>query len=265
MRTGATDVKLLKRSDDEFGRLTEGVSAMHQTLSEKDAVIAEKSRANEALLKQIFLPSIAERLKKGETQIVDRVGNVTVIYATIIGFVKETDALDSAVSIALLAEIFDVMDAIALEHGIERIKTFGEQYLAVCGLTVPRLDHAQRSVAFCDALAHEVARIVRDRGVHMQVRAALASGEINAGIVGTNRYTFDIWGKPLSITRRLIHDAGTDELRVSADTHMLLGPDSGFTEKPIVQGLTLGPMRSYGRQIGTAPAKIESPMALAAE
>jgi class 3 adenylate cyclase len=265
MREGAADVKLVKRSDDEFGRLTEGVDAMYHTLSEKDAVIAEKSRANDALLKHIFLPSIAERLKKGETQIVDRVGNVTVIYATIIGFVKETDAMDSAVSIALLAEIFDAMDTIALEHGIERIKTFGEQYLAVCGLTVPRLDHAQRAVTFSDALSREVARIARERGIHLQVRAALASGEINAGIVGANRYAFDIWGKPLSFARRLIHDTGIEELRISADTHVLLGADSGFAEKPVVQGLTLGPMRSYGRQIGTTPAKIVPPLAQAAE
>ncbi len=265
MRDGASDVKLVQRSGDEFGRLTAGVSAMYRNMSEKDAVIAEKSRANDNLLKQIFLPSIAERLKKGETQIVDRVANVTVIYATIIGFVKETDAMEGTASIALLAELFDAMDAIAVEHGVERIKTFGEQYLAVCGLTVPRLDHAQRGVAFCDALAREVARISRERSIHLQVRAALASGEINAGIVGVNRYTFDIWGKPLSVTRRLIHDAGPEELRVSADTHMLLGADSGFDEKPVVHGLTLGPIRSYGRPAGLAPAKIAAPMAHAAE
>jgi class 3 adenylate cyclase len=148
---------------------------------------------------------------------------------------------------------------------VDRIKTFGEQYLAVCGLTVPRLDHAQRSVAFCDALANEVARISRERGIHLQIRAALASGEINAGIVGANRYAFDIWGKPLSITRRLIHEAGSEELRVSADTHALLGADSGFVEKPVVQGLTLGPMRSYGRRVGREPATVTAPMATAAE
>jgi class 3 adenylate cyclase len=265
IQDGALDVKLLKQSDDEFGRLTEGVRAMHQTLVQKDGVIAEKSHANEALLKQIFPPSVAERLKRGETQIYDRVANVTVIYATIIGFVRETEAMDGAQSMALLAEVFDTMDALAVEHGVERIKTFGEQYLAVCGLTVPRLDHAQRSVAFCDALSLEIGRIARERAIHLQFRSALASGEINAGIIGANRYSFDIWGRPLSFARRLIHDTGTEELRISIDTHALLGGSGGFVEKPVVQGLTLGPMRSYGRSLGVAPAKIVSPLSQAAE
>ncbi len=265
MRTGGGGVQLIKRSDDEFGRLTEGVSAMYRTLSEKDAIIAEKSRANDALLKQMFPPAVAERLKNGETQIVERVANITVIYVAIIGFVKETETMDSAVSAALLADIFDAMDAVATEYGVERIKTFGDQYLAVCGLTVPRLDHAHRAIGFCDALSHEIMRIVREKGVSLRVRAALASGEINAGIVGSNRYAFDIWGRPLSCARRLIHDAGTEEIRIASETHALLSPDNGFAERPVVEGLTLGSMRSFGRPIGAAPAPIEAPMARAAE
>ena len=265
MRKGATDVVLKASSDDEFGKLTDSFNGMYQTIREKDQVIVEKSKAHEALLKQLFLPEVANRLKRGETQIVDRVPNVTVIYATIIGFVKETESLDAVPSMQLLSELFDAMDSIAAEHGVERIKTFGEQYIAVCGLTVPRLDHAQRAVAFCDALANEVKRIVIEKGMHFQLRASLASGEINAGIVGNNRYSFDIWGKPLSFVRRLIHDTGGNEVRVTADTLALLGGSADFVEKPVVQALTLGPIRNYGRQLGTSSGATGMPVRQAAE
>lgn len=250
MRQGATDVTLTKTSDDEFGKLTDSFNGMYQTIREKDRVIADKSKAHDALLGQLFLPAIAERLKRGEAQIVDRVSNVTVIYATIIGYVRETDSLDAVQSMQLLSELFDAMDSIAAEHGVERVKTFGEQYIAVCGLTVPRLDHAQRAVAFCDALSSEVKRIVIEKGMHFQLRASLASGEVNAGIVGSNRYAFDIWGKPLSFVRRLIHDTDGNEVRITAETMALIGGTSGFMERPVVQALTLGPIRNFGRQLG---------------
>ena len=265
MRQGETDVKLAKSADDEFGKLTDSFNAMHQMLREKDQVIADKSKAHEALLRQLFLPAIADRLKAGETPIVDRVTNVTVIYATIIGYVKETEGLEPAQNMQLLSELFDAMDSIAIEHGIERIKTFGEQYVAVCGLTVPRLDHAQRALAFCDALADEVKRIVIEKGMNFQLRASLASGEINAGIVGKNRYSFDIWGKPLAFVRRLIHDTGGNEVRVTADTYALLGVTAGFTERPAVQALTLGSIRNYGRSLGRVNGAVASAVRQAAE
>ena len=265
MRQGATDVSLIKTSDDEFGKLTDSFNGMYQTIRDKDRIIAEKSKAHDALLGQLFLPAIADRLKKGEAQIVDRVSNVTVIYATIIGYVKETENLDAAQSMQLLSELFDAMDSIAAEHGIEHIKTFGEQYIAVCGMTVPRLDHAQRAIAFCDALANEVKRIVIEKGMHFQLRASLASGDINAGIVGNNRYAFDIWGKPLSYVRRLIHDTEGNEVRITAETMALLGGSAGFIERPNVQALTLGPIRNFGRQLGSQAAASGGAVRQAAE
>jgi class 3 adenylate cyclase len=250
MRSGATDVQLRERSDDEFGRLTQNFNAMSAAIRDRDQIIVDKSVAHDAFLRRMFPNNVVDRLRKGDTQIVDTVSNVTVIYASVIGFVKATEGMDAIQSMTLLSELFDIMDALAAEHGVDRVKTFAEHYVAVAGLSVPRLDHAQRALAFCDALSREIERVSGERSLKFQLRASLASGDITAGLVGNQRFVFDIWGKPLNLVRRLVHEASANEVRASEETHALLGPEQGFQERPTVAGMTLGAIRSYGRPLG---------------
>jgi class 3 adenylate cyclase len=262
LRAGRTDVKVEKLADDEFGELTDNFNAMAEMIRARDRKITEKASGNDQLLKRLFPQSIAERMIKGESQIVDTVTNVTIVYASILGFVKLTEGKPAADSMSMLNEIFDLLDQAAAEHGIDRIKTIGEHYIAACGLSEPRLDHGPRAVAFCDTVARELKRLSDQKSLQLDMRASLASGDINAGLIGDRRFAFEVWGRPLNYARRLIHEATTNEVRITEATYQLLGPDNGFKERPAVEGRTLGTIRNYARRAAlTEPA----PLAQAAE
>jgi class 3 adenylate cyclase len=256
LQTGKEVAKLEQTSTDEFGQLTGHFNRLTDQLRARDMKIAEKTESNGLLLRRLFPASIVDRMVKGETQIVDLVSNVTVVYASVIGFAKATEDKTPAESMALLNEIFDVFDAQAGEHGIDRVKTIGEHYIAACGLSEIRLDHAQRAVAFSDGAARELRRLAEQKGLRLDMRAALASGDINAGLVGDRRFVFEIWGKPLNFSRRLVHEAATGEIRITEATHKLLGVDAEFSERPTVEGRTLGPIQNFGRHLGEPRVKL---------
>src|SRR6201994_1667172 len=104
----------------------------------------------------------------------------------------------------LLNEIVDGTNADAERFGVEHVKTSGEHYIAACGLTTPRLDHATRAVEFADAVVAEVQLVGKGRGIELGVRASVACGRVHAGLVGNHKFVFDVWGRPLNVARRLV-------------------------------------------------------------
>ncbi len=247
IKAGQTNVRIAKTSDDEFGRLADSFNTMAAAINERDDIIAGKNKAYVSLLNRVFPEVVAGRMRSGEEQIIDTLPSVTLVYASVVGFTRETERMSGGESMKLLNDIIDSFDAAAEQHGIERIKTFGEHYIAACGLTVPRLDHASRSVDFADAIAVEIKRLSAEQDLRLEVRTSIASGKVHAGLIGNQRFVYDVWGRPLNLVRRLIHDTAPNEIRITEETAQQLGADSGFTERPEMQGLTLGRIKCFGR------------------
>jgi class 3 adenylate cyclase len=250
LRAGDAAVTIASRGNDEFGRLTGAFNTMAQTVRERDTTIQGKTRAYEALLRHIFPDVVAERMKKGEGQIVESFPQVSVAFTSVHGFVQATADMDGVKSIAVLNEIVDAFDAAAEELGIEKIKTIGEHYLAACGLSVPRLDHARRTVDFVDRMAVELDRIARERGMDLKLRAGIDSGLVHAGLVGNRKFFFDIWGKPPNVARRMVHETNLGEVRVSEETYAILGSPPDFKAMEPFWSKTLGELTTYGRLLG---------------
>jgi class 3 adenylate cyclase/HAMP domain-containing protein len=249
IKAGQRDVKIVKSGDDEFGRLTDSFNTMATAINERDDIIAGKNKAYSGLLNRVFPEVVADRMRKGEAQIVDTLPNVTIIYASIFGFTRATDTLSGDASMELLNEIIDDFDTVAERNGVDRVKTFGEHYIAACGLGTPRLDHAARAVDFGDALAGEVRRLNAERGVKLGLRVSIASGKVHAGLVGNRRFVYDVWGLPLNLVRRLIHDATENEMLITEQTYQQLPPDNGFVERPPVHSLSLGAIACLRRAL----------------
>ena len=263
LRSGQAAVAVETRGNDEFGRLTTAFNTMAQTVRDRDDTILGKSRAYEALLRHIFPDVIADRMKKGEGQIVESLPQVSVIFASIHGFVQVTDQMDGEQSIALLNEIVDAFDAAAEELGIEKVKTMGEHYLAACGLTVTRLDHARRAVDFADRMAVELARIAKREQLSLQLRIGIDSGRVHAGLVGNRKFFYDVWGKPPNVARGIVNETGINEVRLSEDTYQILRQPADFTSCEVFESKSLGSMRTWGRQLvltGKPAAALERPI-----
>jgi class 3 adenylate cyclase len=254
LRAGEKEVAVAAHGSDEFSELTSAFNTMASTIRERDETIQAKSSAYEALLKHIFPDVVAERLKYGEGQMFESIPQTTVAFVSIYGFVQamqDSDG-DGERSFKLLNEIVDAFDSIADENGVEKVKTIGEHYLAACGLSIPRLDHAQRMIEFADEIAAELERVNYAHGLSLSLRIGVDSGLVHAGLVGNRRFVYDIWGRPPNVARRMVSEASLNEIRLSEATFQELGSPADFEAREPFQSTTLGSVQTYGRTLATA-------------
>jgi len=127
----------VSNSPDEFGELGRAFTAVVQSLQTQTALVDQKNQENERLLLSVFPSAIARRLQRGETQIAEEVTNVAVLFADLKGFSRLVTSLSAHDSLAVLNDLVASFDDTAERFGLEKVKTIGDSYLAVCGLSVP--------------------------------------------------------------------------------------------------------------------------------
>lgn len=145
---GQIDAIAPQESHDEFGELAQSFNAMIRSLRTQTNIIEEKNRENEQLLLSVFPAAVAKRLKRGEKDIAENVSNVSVLFSELTGFAKLSESMIVYELVAILNDLVTAFDEAAERYGMEKIKTIGDSYMAVCGLSVPCLDYDKRAVDF---------------------------------------------------------------------------------------------------------------------
>ena len=212
---GDTDVNVPVTSEDEMGELTTSFNDMTQSLRQKDEKIQAQMTENNRLLLNILPAPVAEQMKQGREQIADTFPNVTVIYVEIEGFSDLTLSLPADSAVSYLNELVGAFDEVAEQYGVEKIKTIGSAYLAVCGLSVPRIDHTKRTMDF----AIEMLKIVRtfNQSHHsgLALDIGIHSGPVVAGVVGKSKFIYELWGETLNIARAIHASPDENIIQVS--------------------------------------------------
>jgi class 3 adenylate cyclase len=203
VEAGQLDTLVDLHTDDEFGELAQSFNAMVGSLQAQTNLVAEKNRENEQLLLSFFPAAIAKRLKRGEKEIADTVSNVTVLLSDLTGFTKLASELTAQEIVALLNDLVAGFDEAAERYGIEKIKTIGDSYMAICGLSVPYLDHDKRAVDFALEMLAIVRRFNHERGFQLNISIGIHSGDVTAGIIGRNRFIYDVWGNTVNLANAL--------------------------------------------------------------
>lgn len=180
---------------DEFGELGRSFNSMVLSLRTQRELVEQKNQENEHLLLSVFPASIARRLQRGEKQIAEDIANVAVLFADLCGFSRLSASMTAHESVAILNDLIAAFDDAAERHGIEKIKTIGDSYLAVCGLSAPYLDHDKRAIEFAIEILGILRRFNLERGQHLNSQIGIHSGDIVAGIVGKSKVVYDIWGE----------------------------------------------------------------------
>lgn len=232
LAAGDDSARVRAHGRDEFSELGRGFNRMAAEIAERAAALEAKTAEYEALLRNVYPETVAERLRLGETQIVEALQDVSLVALAIDGL--DTVAPEGAEGFALnrLTELMDTLDEAAARHGVEKIKTLGDTYIAACGISVQRLDHARRALAFVAEAASIVARFNGAWEDDLALRAAIVSGAIEAGLIGRQRRVYDVWGPNFAILRRLLQDAAPGEARMTQASHALLPGLSGFVVAP---------------------------------
>lgn len=219
---GQLDAIAVFESQDEFGELAQSFNLMVSSLRDQTNLVEEKNRENEQLLLSIFPAAIAKRLKSGEKNIAESASNVTVLFSDLTGFTKLSDSLSAYEIVSILNDLVTSFDETADRYGMEKIKTIGDSYMAVCGLSVPYLDHDKRAVDFALEMQAIVRRFSQERGFQLSISLGINSGDIVAGIVGRNKFIYDVWGDTINIASALKAACPEGAIVVSNDIYKRL-------------------------------------------
>ena len=262
---GATDVRVRVRGRDEFAKLGQAFNAMVSGIAEGRDALAAQSAENERLLCAILPEPVAARMREGESRIADNFADVTVLFAELSGFGSLTERLDCVKSVGMLNELVSAFDEAAEALGVEKVKTIGEGYMAVCGLSVARLDHTRRTVEFALEMRRVVDRFNTARDLspadRLGVRVGINSGPVTAGVVGTRKFLYDLWGDTVTLADDLREAAPPDTVRVTAAVYEAVHDLFDFEPDDPVDGPGRLPAETY-RLAAADPVEGESTAAV---
>ena len=200
---------------------------------------------SERLLRNILPESIAERLKRGETTIADDFADATVLFADLVEFTRLASAVSAPRLVRFLNEIFSQFDWLAELHGLEKIKTIGDAYMVVGGLPVLRPDHARAVAAMALDMQKVVARLNSPEGMCCRIRIGISSGPVVAGIIGSKKFTYDLWGDTVNLASRMESLGKVDCIHVSQATYERLRDVYEFEERGLIEVKGKGSMATY--------------------
>jgi class 3 adenylate cyclase len=232
---GDYSTKVAVRTRDEIGRLCAAFNSMVDELRSKNVVIENKNRENEELLLNVLPAPIANRLRGGEQGIADGFAEVTVVFADLVGFTQMSSEMPPDEIVSLLNGLFTRFDQAAHELGIEKIKTVGDAYMAVCGMPVPVPDHAR-----IVRMAIRMVRITREHAlehkVSMKLRVGINSGPVVAGVIGKSKYIYDLWGDTVNPASRMESGGLPDMIQVTRPVYEKLQNDFVFEPRGEIEG-----------------------------
>jgi class 3 adenylate cyclase/CheY-like chemotaxis protein len=166
------------------------------------AIKHEKARADAVLL-MVLPAAIAERLKAGEKTIADFYADTTVAFADIADFTHMAAGMSAVDLVEFLNRVFSAFDQVTERLGLEKIKTIGDAYLVMAGAPLARMDHTEAMAELALLLHQTAAKFPRPDGSPLRLRIGIHSGSVAAGVIGTSKFLYDVWGDTVNIASRL--------------------------------------------------------------
>jgi adenylate cyclase len=185
------------------------------------ALRAEQARS-EGLLISILPRSIAERLKASTQPIADHVDSASILFADLVNFTPMSERLPAGQVVGMLDDLFSRFDALAERHGLEKIKTIGDCYMAAAGVPDPHPDHARRAALLALDMLDTVASWTLPDRSHLELRIGINSGPVIAGVIGTKRFLYDLYGDAVNTASRMETHSEPGEIQITSATHELL-------------------------------------------
>ncbi len=196
-------------------------SFAHQRNAALTALRAEQEKS-EALLLRVLPRQIAERLKAADETIADQFVAASVLFADVVDFTPLAQRLLPAEVVGLLDRLFSRFDALAERHGLEKVKTIGDCYMAVAGVPDPRPDHARKAALLALDMRDAVATSDVTGRPGLELRIGINSGPVVAGVIGTKRFLYDLWGDAVNTASRMESHGTPGEIQITRATYELV-------------------------------------------
>ena len=223
-----------------------------------EAALESEHERSEALLANMLPASVAERLKDPQQGVIaDKYDDASVLFADIVGFTERASATPPADLVRFLDRLYGAFDALVDKHGLEKIKVSGDSYMVVSGVPRPRPDHARALAEFALDMTDAVAGLKDPLGEGVPMRVGMAAGPVVAGVVGSRRFFYDVWGDAVNVASRMETTDSVGRIQVSEDMYERLRDEFVLRERGLIEVKGKGLMRTWyliGRKTTGGPS-----------
>jgi adenylate cyclase len=209
-----------------------------------DELRIEKQRS-EALLLNTLPRRIVERMRRGETVIADHIAEATILFSDLVDFSALAARLSPQNTVALLGSLFSRFDELAAQHGVEKIKTIGDGYMAAGGLPETRSDHVKAVAEMALSMLDAVAAVAGVSGAPLDLRIGIHTGTLVAGVIGTSKFVYDVWGDTVNTAKRMEGHGLAGRVHVSAAVRDALGATFCFEPRAPIEVKGKGLLETY--------------------
>jgi adenylate cyclase len=219
-------------------------SFAHQRNAALRALRAEQVKS-EALLTNILPSSIAERLKAASQTIADDCESASILFADVVDFTPLAQRLPAAEVVGILDQLFSRFDELVEQHGLEKIKTIGDCYMAAAGVPNPSPDHARKAALLALDMRDAVATSAVAGQASCELRIGINSGPVVAGVIGTKRFLYDLWGDAVNTASRMESQSAPGEIQITRTTYELLKEEFVCTRRGTILVKGKGRMETW--------------------
>jgi len=217
-------------------------AAQRQQAEEALRLEQEKS---DKLLRNILPEAIANQLKQNPGAIAEQFNEVTILFADLVGFTPLSARLTPIELVNLLNQIFSTFDELAEDLGLEKIKTIGDAYMVAAGLPIPRTDHAEAIAQMALAMQATVDNFHSQQNENIQLRIGINTGVVVAGVIGTKKFIYDLWGDAVNIASRMESSGQPGSIQVTTATYERLKDKFVFEKRGNIHIKGKGEMVTY--------------------
>ena len=210
----------------------------------------EKARS-ESLLLNVLPASIAERLKAGEQTIADRLDEVTIVFSDLVGFTPLAQDRSADEIVDLLGDLVAQFDRLVEKHQMEKIRTAGDEYMAVAGAPESSRDHVRKAADLALDMLEVMGEYSDFFGNSLEVRVGIDCGPVIAGVIGLKKFTYDVWGDTVNTASRMESHGVPGKIHVTERVRDRLQESYRFEERGLIDVKGKGQMQTYflvGRQ-----------------
>jgi class 3 adenylate cyclase/ActR/RegA family two-component response regulator len=211
---------------------------------EKELLNLEQMKSDKLMLNILPKP-IADRLKRGESNIAGHYPEVTVLFSDLVGFTKMSSQKSAGDLVKLLNDLFSRFDRRAESLGLEKIKTIGDAYMAVGGLPIPRSDHADICADMALGMYEDLNEFNKQHNAELAMRIGLNTGPVVAGVIGFTKFSYDLWGNTVNTASRMESTSISGRIQISTSTKDKLSPSFVIEERELMECKGLGLIMTY--------------------
>jgi class 3 adenylate cyclase len=211
---------------------------------EKELLSLEQMKTDKLMLNILPKP-IADRLKRGESNIAGNYPEVTVLFSDLVGFTKMSSQKSAGDLVKLLNDLFSRFDRRAEALCLEKIKTIGDAYMAVGGLPIPRSDHADICAEMALGMFDDLVEFNKQYDAELAMRIGLNTGPVVAGVIGFTKFSYDLWGNTVNTASRMESTSISGRIQMSTSTRDHLPSSFIIEERELMECKGLGLIMTY--------------------